>query len=285
MCSDTSRSVWYEKTAAHWDTVSWWQRKISRRLWNCFESLCGKSVFMMVIVVLDVTVAPFLSQCNRLASTCTGFACISSHTSSVSVCTYNKLLDIPLHADVGQVWHHVGDHFEAGVLCQVERLAHSSHCVAPGGYTRTDKQGSNEKPACTSLNHFILSVTLWPVGVSGHVFIHTLDPYLQPGAAVTQHVTEVSLEAVVRTGLDGDSHTLGVTALRVPAGGNCLSLLCWCHFITCLHFALRTFFFYFTPQSHWNAEGPEMLGSFTNINLHAASLHGSLFRQLTLTSH
>lgn len=32
-------------------------------------------------------------------------------------------------------------------------------------------------------------------------------------------------------------------------------------------------------------EGSNMLGSFSNINLHAASLHGSLSRQLTLTSH
>ena len=62
--------------------------------------------------------------------------------------------------------------------------------------------------------------TRWPVGVPGHVFVHTLDSDLQPGAAVAQHVAEVSLQAVVGSRLDGDSHTLGVAALRVPAGGN-----------------------------------------------------------------
>lgn len=65
-----------------------------------------------------------------------------------------------------------------------------------------------------------LHPTRWPVGVPGHVFVHALDSDLQPGAAVAQHVAEVSLQAVVGSRLDGDSHTLGVAALRVPAGGN-----------------------------------------------------------------
>lgn len=59
----------------------------------------------------------------------------------------------------------------------------------------------------------------WPVGVTGHVFVHTLNSYLQPGAAVAQHVAEVPLQAVVGPRLDGDAHALGVAALRVPAAG------------------------------------------------------------------
>ena len=60
--------------------------------------------------------------------------------------------------------------------------------------------------------------TYLPVGVASHIFINTLDSYLQPGAAVAQHVAKVALQAIVWPRLDSDSNTLGVTALRVPAG-------------------------------------------------------------------
>lgn len=61
---------------------------------------------------------------------------------------------------------------------------------------------------------------------------------------------------------------------------NCLSLFCSRHTFP-PHITLLF------PSSVSSAvlEGPRMLGSFTNINLQAASLHGSLFTQLTLTSH
>lgn len=52
---------------------------------------------------------------------------------------YNELLHVPLHAHVRQIWHHVGDYFEASVLRKVERLAHSSHRVASGRNTHTYK--------------------------------------------------------------------------------------------------------------------------------------------------
>lgn len=48
---------------------------------------------------------------------------------------YDELFHIPLHAHVGQIWHHVGDYFEASVLRKVERLAYSSHRVASGRNT------------------------------------------------------------------------------------------------------------------------------------------------------
>lgn len=156
---------------------------------------------------------------------------------------YNKLLHIPLHAHVRQIRHHVGDYFEAGVLWKVEGLGYSSHRVASGRNTCTKRQLNHgawreEKrkktlmypshtPSNLLLSHCVCfliyirpchrPVTHWPVGVAGHVFVHTLDSYLQPGAAVGQHVAEVALQAVVRPRLDGDPHTLGVTALRVPA--------------------------------------------------------------------
>lgn len=63
-----------------------------------------------------------------------------------------------------------------------------------------------------------MTSTHGPVGVAGHVFIDALDSYLQPGASVAQHVTEVPLQAVVGPRLDSDPHAFGITALRVPAG-------------------------------------------------------------------
>ncbi len=37
-----------------------------------------------------------------------------------------------------------------------------------------------------------------------------------PGTSVLEHVTEVSLEAVVGTSLDGDADTFGPALLRIP---------------------------------------------------------------------
>ena len=53
------------------------------------------------------------------------------------------------------------------------------------------------------------------VGVSGHVFVDALDADLEPGAAVGEHVREVPLEAVVRTGLDRDPDAFRLTLLRI----------------------------------------------------------------------
>lgn len=107
---------------------------------------------------------------------------------------------------------------------------------------RRGKLSHTIKPAAVSLRllsylHPSPPTSYWPVCVAGHVFVHALDSNLQPGAAVAQHVTEVSLQAVVRPRLDGDSHTLGVTALRVPAAGNRLSHLHWLLFplMICLY--------------------------------------------------
>ena len=141
---------------------------------------------------------------------------------------------------------------------------------------------------------FIPSLTHWPVGVSGHIFEDTLDADLQPGAAVAQHVTEVSLQAVVRPRLNSDSHTLGVTALRVPEEGNshfrwALFLLTLCilqRIIQLLLIIICSFKLDYLVRALtqcWRAL--YMLGSFSNINLPAGSLHGSLSKHLTLTSH
>ena len=57
------------------------------------------------------------------------------------------------------------------------------------------------------------------IRVSGHVFVDRLDADLKSGAAVLQHVAEMPLEAIVRSGLDGDSDALGSALLRIPSVG------------------------------------------------------------------
>ena len=43
--------------------------------------------------------------------------------------THHELLNVPLKVHVGQVWHHMRDHLEAGVLGLLERLGHCTDRV------------------------------------------------------------------------------------------------------------------------------------------------------------
>ena len=55
-----------------------------------------------------------------------------------------------------------------------------------------------------------------PVCVSGYIFVHTLYPYLQPSAAITQHLAEVLTEAVVRPRLNSNPNTFDTTSFGIP---------------------------------------------------------------------
>ena len=48
------------------------------------------------------------------------------------------------------------------------------------------------------------------VSIPGDVFVHALQANLQAGAPVLKHLSKVRREAVVRSGLDGQSDALGV---------------------------------------------------------------------------
>ena len=67
-----------------------------------------------------------------------------------------ELVQVALHADVGQVWHHVADHLEAGVLGEAEGLGHGGDGVAA-------------------------------VRVSRHVLVQRLHANLEARAAVAEH--------------------------------------------------------------------------------------------------
>lgn len=143
---------------------------------------------------------------------------------------------------------------------------------------RREKKKTTIKAAfCfSSLNRFNHSfVPPWPVCVTGHVLVHTLDAYLQPRAAVTQHITEVSLQAVVWPRLDSDSHALGVTALRVPAGEKPIpgtSGFTLYHITSCRHYMFFFIIRLFSRSSETqSAGGLRTLGSFNNINIGAES--------------
>lgn len=56
-----------------------------------------------------------------------------------------------------------------------------------------------------------------PVGVSGHILVDRLQPNLQAGAAIGQHLCEVGREAEVGPSLDGQPNALGARLLAVPA--------------------------------------------------------------------
>ena len=75
-------------------------------------------------------------------------------------------------------------HLESSILALMKTLSYSSHSVAS-------------------------------VGVSGHIFVHRLHANLKPGAAIAQHVREVPLEAIVRSGLDRDPDALRLAPLAV----------------------------------------------------------------------
>ena len=98
-----------------------------------------------------------------------------------------KALEVALEAHVGQVGHDVGHDFVAAVLGHREALLDRLDCVAA-------------------------------VGVPGDVLEDTLHADLEPRAAVVEQVVEVRLVAVVRPGLDGDAHALGVALLAELRG-------------------------------------------------------------------
>ena len=86
-----------------------------------------------------------------------------------------------------RTWHHVWDNFEACVFCLSEWLTDGPDCMSS-------------------------------VGIPCHVLVDGLDPDFQTGASVWQHVRQVSLQTVVRPGLDGDPDALGHRLLRVTHG-------------------------------------------------------------------
>ena len=49
---------------------------------------------------------------------------------NASSVAHNKLLHVPLVVNIGQVWHHVSDNFEACILTVVKTLAHCTHSVS-----------------------------------------------------------------------------------------------------------------------------------------------------------
>lgn len=65
----------------------------------------------------------------------------------------SEAFHVSFPAHVGQVWHHVGYHFEASVLCQVEAVTNCCYCVPS-------------------------------VCVSSDILKNALQAYLQPGAAI-----------------------------------------------------------------------------------------------------
>ena len=90
-----------------------------------------------------------------------------------------ELVDVALHANVGQVRHHVRNDFEAGVFGERERV-------------RDGRDGVSS------------------VGVAGDVFVERLYADFETCAAVAEHGGEMRLEAVVGPRLDGDADAFGV---------------------------------------------------------------------------
>ncbi len=79
-----------------------------------------------------------------------------------------EALHVPLPAHVGQVRHHVGNHFEARILGQVEAFTNCSYCVAS-------------------------------VGIPRHILKDALQANFQSGTAIRQHLQcKVSLSSLSR---------------------------------------------------------------------------------------
>lgn len=222
---------------------------------------------------------------------------------------YNELLHVPLHAHVRQIWHHVGDYFEASVLRKVERLAHSSHRVASGRNTHTYKTQKytntfKKKPEGKNINHHPASERL----ISHHVwFLIYVRPFtpLPPnlltcwcrGPRLHTHSGLLSPAGCSRSptchwGVAWGSsraasqwwfpHTWCYCA-QSTCKENTISVILWYYSIT---LALRSEGFFLWLLSLGDYFGLlYMLGSLSNINLHAVRLHGSLATQLSLTSH
>jgi hypothetical protein len=73
--------------------------------------------------------------------------------------------------------------FVTGVLCQVERFGDSFDSMTT-------------------------------VGVSSDIFVNALNTNLQTGASISKHLTQVWLQAVIRSSFNGDTNTLCLTLLR-----------------------------------------------------------------------
>lgn len=57
---------------------------------------------------------------------------------------------------IRQVWHHVGDHFIAAVLCELKTARHCSYSVSP-------------------------------IRISRYILVYGLDPYLYTGTSIPKH--------------------------------------------------------------------------------------------------
>src|SRR3546814_648018 len=90
---------------------------------------------------------------------------------------------VPLHAHVGKIRHHMRHDLEPAILRQLERVAHSSHCVTS---------------ICVPCN----------------IFVDTLYTNLNACATVGKHFVQVRLQAIIRAGLDSDANALRLALLR-----------------------------------------------------------------------
>ena len=72
--------------------------------------------------------------------------------------THNESSDVSFQSHIGQIRHHVGNHLEPSIFCQLEGLTHCMHCVTS-------------------------------IGVPGNIFIHTLDSNFKPSTTIGQHLT------------------------------------------------------------------------------------------------
>jgi hypothetical protein len=98
-----------------------------------------------------------------------------------------EAVHVALVAHIGQVGHEVRHDLEPRVLGEVKALGDCAHGVAA-------------------------------IGVTCHVLVHGLHSDLEARAAVAQHFTEMWLETVVGTRLNGESNALDVALLAVLDG-------------------------------------------------------------------
>ena len=94
-----------------------------------------------------------------------------------------ELPDIPLHAAVGQIRHHVRDDLVSCVLCHMKRLRNGADSVTT-------------------------------VRVPRYILVDRLHTDLKTRAAISQHLAEMRLQAVIWPRLDRDSNTLCLALFR-----------------------------------------------------------------------
>ena len=122
-------------------------------------------------------------------------------------------LDVALPAHVGQVWHHVRDH-----LRWQHRVCASTRRDPPTPALPSAPQCAHLEPCVLgeleALAHCSHGVTA--IGVACNVFVRALQPNLQAGAAIREHLGQVRHQAEVGARLDRLADALGARLLAVP---------------------------------------------------------------------